>query len=93
MSSLLNVSNDTSKSEEFSIKDIEILVDNKEQKWLQKAHVVKFLGLVHIHRSTAKLADEDQKTRAFLRVEGGTHSMDPPKEDAQYSCLVDSIQY
>ena len=31
MSSLLNVSNDSSKPEEFSLKDIEVLADNKEQ--------------------------------------------------------------
>ena len=42
----------------------------------------KFLGLVHIHRSTARLADEDQKTRAFLQAERGCHIMNP-REDAQ----------
>ena len=31
MSSVLNVFNDSSKPKEFSIKDIEMLVDNKEQ--------------------------------------------------------------
>ena len=59
MSSLLNASNDSSKPEEFSLKDIEVLVDRKEQNWFKRAHVVKFLGLAHIHRSTAGLADED----------------------------------
>ena len=49
----------------------------------------KFLGLVHIHRSTSRLADKDQKTRAFLKVEGGgggggrCHDATPPKEVAQ----------
>ena len=71
MSSVLNVSNDSGKPQGFSIKDVEILVDNKEQNWFKRAHVGKFLGLVYIHRSTARLADEDQKTRAFLKVEGG----------------------
>ena len=71
MPSVLNVSNDSGKPQGFSIKDVEILVDNKEQNWFKRAHVGKFLGLVHIHRSTARLADEDQKTRAFLKVEGG----------------------
>ena len=32
MSSLLNVPNASSKSEEFSLNDIEVLVDNKDQK-------------------------------------------------------------
>ena len=64
MSSLLNVFNNSSRPEEFSIKDIEMLVDNKKQNWFKRVHVGKFLGLVHIHRSTARLVDEDQKTRA-----------------------------
>ena len=38
MSSLLNVSNDIGKPEEFSFKDIEVLVDNKEQNWFKRAH-------------------------------------------------------
>ena len=84
MSSVLNVSNSSgSKPEEFSIDDIEVLVDKKEQNWFKRAHVRKFLGLVHIHSSTAKLADNDQKTRASLRVEGDIHSMDPLRGDAQ----------
>ena len=66
---LLNVSNDVcNKSEEFNLKDIEVLVDNKEQRWFKRAHVGKFLGLVHIRRSTAKLAEEDQKLRPFCRL-------------------------
>ena len=64
MSFLLNVSNDAgSRPEEFSINDIEVLVDKKEQNWFKKAHMGKCLGLFHIHRSMEKLADEDQKTR------------------------------
>ena len=41
---LLNVSNSNSKSEEFSLKDIEVFVDSEEQKWFKRAHVGKFLG-------------------------------------------------
>ena len=38
MSFLLNVSDDASrKPEEFSLKDIEVLVDNKEQNWFKRA--------------------------------------------------------
>ena len=73
--SLLNVSNDSCKPEEFSLNDIEVLADNKEQNWFKRIHVGKFLGLVKIHRLTAKLADKDQKTRAFLQAEGGCHIM------------------
>ena len=76
MSSLLNVSNDAgSKPEECSLNDIEVLVGTKEQNWFKRAHVEKFLGLSHNHRSTIKLADEDQKTRAFLQAEGGCHNV------------------
>ena len=39
MSFVLNVSNDSSKPEEFSLKDIEVLVDNKEQNWFKRAHI------------------------------------------------------
>ena len=83
MSSLLNVSNVSSKSEEFSLKDIEVFVDSGEQNWFKQAHVGKFSGLVNIHRSTAKLADKNQKTRTFLQGEGGCHIVTPPREDAQ----------
>ena len=83
MSFLLNVSNDSSKPEEFNIKDIEVLVDNKEQNWFKRAHVGKLLGIVNIRRSTAKLANEDQKTRVFLQAEGGVHIMNAAREDAQ----------
>ena len=83
MSSLLNVSNDSSKPEEFNLNDIEVLVDSEEQNWFKMAHVVKFLGIVHIHRSTTRLADEDQKTRASFQAEGGCHNVTSPREDAQ----------
>ena len=51
MSSLLNVPNASSKSEEFSLKDVEVLVDGEEQNWFKRAHVGKFLGLPQIEKS------------------------------------------
>ena len=36
MSSVLNVSNDNSKPEGFSLKDIEVFVDKKEQSWFKR---------------------------------------------------------
>ena len=49
MSSLLNISNgNISKSEEFNFKDIEVLVDNKEQNWFKRAHIRRYLGIAHI---------------------------------------------
>ena len=81
MSSLLSVSNDSSKPEKFSLNDIKVLTDSGEQNWFKRTHVGKFLGLVHMQRSMARLADEDQKTRAFLQSEGGCHIMKPSRED------------
>ena len=83
MSSLLNVSNGSSKPEEFSLNDIEMVVDNKEQSWFKRNHLGKFLELFYTHRSTARLADKDQKILAFLKVEGGCHNATSPREDAQ----------
>ena len=48
MSSSLNVSNVSNKPEEFSLKDIEVLVDSEEQNWFKRAHIGKFFGLKHI---------------------------------------------
>ena len=51
MSSVLSVSNGSSKSEEFNHNDIVVLVDSKEQKWFEQVQVGKFLGLRHIDTS------------------------------------------
>ena len=90
MTSLLNFS-DGSKSEEFNLKDIEVLFDNKEHNWFRTAYVGKFLGLVHIHKSTAKLADEHQKTRTFLQAVGGCHNVTSTSEDAQDHSIFISL--
>ena len=44
MSSVLNVSNDSSKSKEFNLNDIEVLVDSEEQNSFKRSHVGKFLA-------------------------------------------------
>ena len=54
-SSLLNVPNVSNKSEEFSLKDIEVLVDSEEQNWFKRAHAGKFLGLPQIEKLPACL--------------------------------------
>ena len=51
MSSVLNISNANSKPEEFSLNDIEMLVDSEEQNWFKRAHVGKSLGLKNIRTS------------------------------------------
>ena len=50
-----------------------------------------FLRLVYIHRSTARLADEDQKTWTFLQTEGGCHIIKPSREDAQDNDIFISL--
>ena len=62
MSSLLNAS---SRPEEFSLKDIEVLVDNKEQNWFKRAHVGKFLGIEDIRTSLKDL----EKCEILIRQE------------------------
>ena len=67
MSSLLNVSNDASrKPEKFSLKDIEVIVDSKEQKWFKRAHVGKFLGIENIRTSLNDLDKCEMLTRQEL---------------------------
>ena len=41
--------------------------------------------------SMERLADEDQNTRAFLKVEGGCHNATPPREDAQDHDILISL--
>ena len=41
VSSFLNVSNGSSKSEELSLNDIEVLVDSEGENWFKRAHVGK----------------------------------------------------
>ena len=83
MSSLLNVSNASNKPEEFSLKDIEVFVNSKEQNWFKRAHVGQYLGIAHIITSTNKLSEKDKRSRAFLQAEGGIRSMYTPKKDPQ----------
>ena len=48
---LLNVSDINSKSEEFSLKDIEVFVDSEEQNWFKRAHMGKMLGIEDVRTS------------------------------------------
>ena len=51
MSSFLSFSNGSSKSEHFSLKDIEVFVDSEEQNWFKREHVGKFLRIEDIRIS------------------------------------------
>ena len=66
MSSVLNVSNAISKSEELSIKDIEVFVDSEEQNWFKRAHVGKLLGIEDIRTSLNGLEKCEILTRQEL---------------------------
>ena len=55
MSSLLNVSYANRKPEEFSMKNIEMVVDNEGENWFKRANVGKFLGLTKILTSAKGL--------------------------------------
>ena len=66
MSSLLSVSNGSSKSEEFSLKDIEVFVDSEEQNWFKRAHMGKFLGIENIRTSLNDLENCEMLTRQEL---------------------------
>ena len=67
MSSVLNVSNGRSRPEKFSVKDIEVLVNKKEQIWFKRAHIARFLGIACIITSTGKLSGEDIRSWTFLQ--------------------------
>ena len=51
----------------------------------------EYLGIARIITSTAKLSEEDIRSRTSLRVEGGIHSLDSPREDAQDNNIFISL--
>ena len=66
MPSLLSYSNNSSKSEELNLKDIEVLVDNKGRNCFNRAHIRRYLGIAPIVTSTTKLSEEDIRPWVFL---------------------------
>ena len=62
MSSLLNVTN-SRKSEKFKLKDIEVLVDGKEQPWFKRAQIGIFFGIEDIQTSLNGLEKCEMLTR------------------------------
>ena len=66
MPSVLNVSNANSKSEEFSLKDIEVLVDSEEQNWFKRTHVGIYLEIENIRTSLNDLEKCEMLTRQEL---------------------------
>ena len=66
LSSLLNVSNGSSKPEEFSLKDIEVFVESEEQNWFKRTHVRNFFGIENIQTSLNDLKKCEKLTRHEL---------------------------
>ena len=66
MSFLLNVSNGSSRPEEFSLKDIEVFVDSEEKNWFKRAHVGKILGIEDIRTSLNGLEKWEMLTKKEL---------------------------
>ena len=58
--------NASSEPEEFSPKDIEVLVDSEEQKWFMRAHVGKSLVIENIWTSLNDLDKCGMLTRQEL---------------------------
>lgn len=65
----------SSKPEEFKLKDIEVLVDAKEQPWFKRANVGNVLGTRRISTSDAKLDQDDKQTRAPVQAEPIPYTM------------------
>ena len=70
----LNVSS-SSKSEEFNLKDIQVLVDNEKQPWFKQAHTGKYISISHIDKFTAKLGQDDKQTRASSKARPTPYTM------------------
>ena len=65
MFSLLNVFN-SSKSEEFNLKKIEVLVDSEVQNWFKRTNVGKFWGIENIQTPLIGLEKCEMLTRQEL---------------------------
>ena len=61
--SLLNVFSAINKPEEFSLNDIEVVVDSEGENWLKRVHVGKYLGLAKILMSVEGLDKREIRAR------------------------------
>ena len=66
--SSLNVSNGSSKPEELSFIDIEVLVDSEGKNWFKRALVGKFLGLAKILMSVEGLDKKEMPQRDDIKA-------------------------
>lgn len=77
--SLLNVSS-SSKFKELNLKDIEVLVENKEQLLFKRTYAGRYVGIACTITSTIESAEDDVKSRPLLQAERGTRSTEPLKK-------------
>ena len=68
----MNDTNASNESEEISLKDNEVLVDNGDQNWFKRAHIGQYLGIACIITSTDKLSEQDIRSWAFPQAERGS---------------------
>ena len=81
MPSVLSVSNESSKSEEFSPKDIENFLDNEDQNWIKRTHVRNFLGLEIIRKLLNRLEKCGILTKQeLIPTRRGTAGWSGPKD-------------
>ena len=66
ISSVWNISNVNSKPKEFSLKDIQVLVDSEEQDCFKRAHVGKSLRLSQIEKSLVGLEMCETRARNYF---------------------------
>ena len=83
MSSVLNVSNGSSKPEEFSLIGTEVLVDSEEQNWFKEAHVEKYLGLSQTEKSLVGLDKCEIRARNEFNLTHTTTTGSPGPKDHQ----------
>ena len=83
ISSFLNVSNCSSKSEEFSLNDIQVLVDSEEKNWFKRAQVGKFWGLAKILISVEGLDIQEMPKRDDITAMVSNHYPCPGPKDQQ----------
>ena len=81
MPSVLSVSNESSKSEEFSPKDIKNFLDNEDQNWVKRTHVGNFLGLEIIRKLLNRLEKCGILTKQeLIPTRRGTAGWSGPKD-------------
>ena len=68
MSSLLNISNASSKPKEFRLNDIEVVANSEEQNWIKQAHVGKFLDLTKILMSVKGIDAQEMPQRDDIKA-------------------------